>query len=351
MKPRVLRIFSLVLYVLCACTILSWKIETEQMVEIQFELRATEESRTDTDVPLNAIFTDETGDHLYEVVDGTGWETGLRIREFDPETWSVWSNPNRQPYARIQGGFDYKVVTSAARQPWPGEKARLVTDFETVEDTYLALYPDGMSQPVELPSSLSLLAQSDHGLLVACETGQRPFMPPAVKATSGTISEARRIVSLTEAETFLRGLPYAATAPVLLLFGLVLWAVTCCLSLRPAHTRGLVWLNVALIAASLAALYGCMAAFDLPTSMLPPQGLFHWHYYTEEYSQILAALEDMGVHDHVLLSLCPAMVRKAAQVLRTGLLLVPAVPLAEGAFLWIRRCRRRAAMQADNHSA
>lgn len=346
MKPRVLRIFSLILYLLCACTILNWKIETEQMVEIQYELRTTEESRTDTDVPLNAIFTDETGDHLYEVVDGTGWESGLRIREFAPDTWSVWSNPNRQPYARIQGGFDYKVVTSAARQPWPGEKARLVTDIDTVEDTYLALYPDGMPQPVELPASLSLMDQSGHALLLACAEGQRPFMPPAVKAGSSTISEAQRIISLTEAEAFLCGLPYAATAPVLLLFGLVLWATTCCFSLRLEHTRPLFWLNIVLIAASLAALYWCMAAFDLPTSMLPPQGLFQWRYYTEEYGQILTALEDMGLHNHVLVTLLPAMVQDAVQVLRIGLLLSLAVPLAECALVWVRR-RRRITMQAE----
>lgn len=53
-----------------------------------------------------------------------------------------------------------------------------------------------------------------------------------MKAFSGTISEARRIVSFTEAEAFLRGLSYAATTPVLLLLWLVLWAVTCCLSLQ-----------------------------------------------------------------------------------------------------------------------
>lgn len=58
-------------------------------MKIQFELRDTEEARTDTDVPLSAIFTDETVDHLYAVVDGIGWESGLLIREFDPDTRSV----------------------------------------------------------------------------------------------------------------------------------------------------------------------------------------------------------------------------------------------------------------------
>ena len=58
MKKRVLRLFSLILYLLCVCTILSWKIETEQMALIQYESRVTEESRTSTDVRIGAIFTD-----------------------------------------------------------------------------------------------------------------------------------------------------------------------------------------------------------------------------------------------------------------------------------------------------
>lgn len=344
MKKRVLRLFSLILYLLCVCTILSWKIETEQMSLVQYEARATEESRTSTDVRIGAIFTDVDGvDHLFQVVDGTGWEAGLRIEELSPEIWSVGVNPNGQPYARILGGANYRIVTSAARQPRDGEKAQVVTDFETAADTYLALYPDGIAEPLKLPDQLTLARQGENALLLTCQEGQLPFLPSSIKAASITTGEARRIFSLTEAAQLLQALPIAAVLPGLVLLGLVLWAISCLLSLRMHQTYGLVYLNIALIATSLGALYWVAASFDLPASMLPPEGIFQWRYYAEAYTQILEALKSLGMGDHPLFSLLPAMLDQAAAVLRVSLGLLVAVPLLEvaGLLLWTRRARRR----------
>lgn len=346
MKKRILRLFSLILYLLCVCTILSWKIETEQMALIQYESRVTEESRTSTDVRIGAIFTDADGvNHLFQVVDGTGWEAGLRIEELSPEIWSVAVNPNGQPYATILGGANYRIVTSAARQPRDGEKAQVVEDFETVEDTYLALYPDGVTEPLKLPDQLTLARQGESALLLTCQEGQLPFLPSSLKAASITTGEAQQIYSLTEATQLLQALPAAAALPGLVLLGLVLWALSCCFSLRMHETRGLVYLNVVLIAASLGALYWVAASFDLPASMLPTAGVLQWRDYAAAYTQIFEALQSLGMGDHPLFSLLPAMLEQAAVVLRVSLGLLVAIPLLEvaGLLLWTRRARRREA--------
>lgn len=345
MKKRVLCLFSLILYLLCACTILSLKIEQEAMVEVECELRATSESRSATSVRISSVYTDTEGDHMYQVVDGTGWETGLRIAEIPKSSWTLNVNPNGLFYAQVSGGEDYRIVLAGSRQPQAGERVRVVENFVRTSDEYLGIYPSGVRQPLEPPRTLTVAGQGENAVLFACEDAKLPFLPANIKTSSVTTDRAQRIISLTEAEQLLRALPSVAVLGAVLLFGLVLWATTCCLSLRTDRTRGLIWCNTVLIAASLALLAYAATRFDLPSSMLPPKNLLQWSYYTEEYGQILAALEDMGMQDHVLVSLCPAMVREGAQILRNGLLLSLTVPLAEGAFLFLRH-RRRKAMQA-----
>lgn len=340
MKKRVLCLFSLILYLLCACTILSLKIEQEGMVEVESELRATSESRSATSVRISSVYTDLEGDHMYQVVDGTGWETGLRIAEISKSSWTLNINPNGLFYAQVSGGEDYRIVLAGSRQPQVGERVRMVETFTPVSDEYLGLYPSGVKQPLEPPSILTVAGVGENAVLFACEDAKLPFLPANIKTSSVTTDRARRIISLTEAEQLLRALPSVAVLGAVLLFGLVLWATTCCLSLRADRTRGLIWCNIALAVASLALLAYATTRFDLPSSMLPPKNLLQWRYYTEEYGQILAALDDMGMHDHVLVSLCPAMVREAIRVLGTGLLLSLTVPLGEGVFLFLRNRRK-----------
>lgn len=348
MKKRVLCLFSLILYLLCACTILSLKIEQEGMVEVESELRATAESRSATSVRISSVYTDLEGDHMYQVVDGTGWETGLRIAEISKSSWTLNINPNGLFYAQVSGGEDYRIVLAGSRQPQVGERVRMVETFTPVSDEYLGLYPSGVRQPLEPPSNLTVEGVGENAVLFACEDAQLPFLPANIKTSSVTTDRAQRIISLTEAEQLLRALPSVAVLGAALLFGLVLWAATCCFTLRAERTRGLIWCNTVLIAASLVVLAYAATRFDLPSSMLPPKNLLQWSYYTEEYGQILAALEDMGMEDHVLVSLCPAMVREAVQVLWNGLLAALAVLLAEGALLWaLCRRSRRTEMRAE----
>lgn len=352
MKKRVLCLFSLILYLLCACTILSLKLEQEGMVEVECELRATAESRSATSVRISSVYTDLEGDHMYQVVDGTGWETGLRIDEIPRSSWTLNINPNGLFYAQVSGGEDYRIVLAGSRQPQAGERVRIVDTFTSVADEYLGLYPSGVMEPLELPRILTVVGQGENALLFAYEDAKLPFLPATIKTSSITTDRAQRIISLTEAEQLLRALPSVAVVGAILLFGLVLWAASCCFSLRIEQTRGLLWCNTVLIVASLGALVYATTRFDLPSSMLPPKELLQWSYYTEEYGQILSALEDMGLHDHVLVTLCPAMVREAVQVLRNGLLLSLAVPLVEGVILWVRfRRSRRTATQAAGLSS
>lgn len=335
-KIGILWMVLLTAYLLCACTILSRKIEQEMMVEVRSETRLTKESGSSTSVGISAVFTDADGDHLYEIVDGTGWETGLRVREVPAARWTLGVNLNGLFYTRIAGGQDYSLIVSASRQPTVGEVVRIVETFETVADQYLVLYPDGVPDTTGLPSQFSILGRSDTALLMECGEGQLPFMPQTVKTSSVATDQAAGIISLTEAEQLLRALPFAAVAGAALIVGLVVWAASWCFILGAKKAGGMLWCSIAVMAASLAVLAFVQTQFDLPSSMLPPQNLLQWDYYFEEYGQILGELADMNLSSHPLISLCPDMLRLSARVLKSGLLLSLAVPLAELVILWVR---------------
>ena len=83
MKRKALCFFTFVLYVLAACTVLSHWIEETMMTRAELGPVNTKAAHTFVlrELPERALFRDETGLHLYEVYDGTGWESGKRIRE------------------------------------------------------------------------------------------------------------------------------------------------------------------------------------------------------------------------------------------------------------------------------
>lgn len=334
MKRRVLCVFSLIAYLLCACTILSRKIEGEMMVEVQSETRNTKESGSSTAVNISAVFSDGEENHLYQIVDGTGWETGLRVRELPRSQWAL-GNAGSRLYADISGGEDYRLILSASRQPTEGEKVRIVDAFETVADQYLAVYPNGVPEPPELPLHLTEIGRSETALLLECPDGKLPFLPQTVKTSSATTDMAQRIFSLTEAERFLAALPSVAAVVPTMIFGLLLWGFSCCLSVHAEKYKGLLWLNAALAAGSLGVLAYLLGQFDLPASLLPADNIFQWQYYCEEFNTLLRALRSMGMENHPLFSQQETMTANAMAVIRKGILAPVPVILAEGLAVWL----------------
>ena len=89
MKKQALCFGSLILYILIACTIVSAWIEATMMTQVEqgpVNTKAAHEAVT-RELPLRSLFADQEGLHLYEIYDGTGWESGKRIREVSG--WSL----------------------------------------------------------------------------------------------------------------------------------------------------------------------------------------------------------------------------------------------------------------------
>lgn len=108
---------SLILYILIACTIVSAWIEATMMTQVEqgpVNTKAAHEAVT-RELPPRSLFADQEGLHLYEIYDGTGWESGKRIREVSG--WSLTSE-----CVSVSGFPDTPYVFSATRQPRAGEK-------------------------------------------------------------------------------------------------------------------------------------------------------------------------------------------------------------------------------------
>ena len=91
MKKQALCFGSLILYILIACTIVSAWIEATMMTQVEqgpVNTKAAHEAVT-RELPPRSLFADQEGLHLYEIYDGTGWESGKRIREVSG--WSLTS--------------------------------------------------------------------------------------------------------------------------------------------------------------------------------------------------------------------------------------------------------------------
>ena len=75
MRRHCVFFFTLVFWSLAVCTILSTKIEEQMTAEVVIV-----ESEKYT-IPMDVLFQDEMGDHVYHVVSGEGFEKGKRVDE------------------------------------------------------------------------------------------------------------------------------------------------------------------------------------------------------------------------------------------------------------------------------
>lgn len=72
--------FSLILFLLIFCAFLSMKIEAEMQTQVEVKsIIASKSYFSNIELPISVLFKDESHTHLYEVVQGTGWEGGMRI--------------------------------------------------------------------------------------------------------------------------------------------------------------------------------------------------------------------------------------------------------------------------------
>lgn len=285
MKRRVLCVFSFVVYILTVCTLLSVKIEDMMMTRVEsgpVNTRAAHESVI-RELPDRALFADNAGLHLYEIYDGTGWESGKRIREVSG--WTLGGDGT----VRVPGYPDTAYVFSASRQPKQGEEVKVLETWEKGDDLCLALFscrtPD--IEALELPQNIKISAFGGRAMLLEVTEFPMPFMEQCAKTAAQGLKAADRIFSMGDAMHFLSQLPELARLGAVLVIGAVLlfsaWIFA-------GKSRGVAWLNGALAVFSLGLVPLLLKRIELPASLLPDGNIFCLSHYREAFAALFSGL-------------------------------------------------------------
>lgn len=230
MKRRVLCIFVLILWGLVFCTMLSVRIEQLMIPEVV--LTQADENEPSPHIALDSLFFDDTGMHLYRPREGTGWETGTRIYEEEINNYSVGEN-------QLDLKFFGSYVRYASKPLRSGDEISIKSDLENRDDTWLAIFPEGIPQ---LSGALTPTAEAENALL-----------------------------SLS-------------------LFVLILWIYSFILSRRAKENRAKLIFHGVLGVLALLAVPLILLHIALPSSLLPQYRITDAAYYMREFGEIFSAL-------------------------------------------------------------
>lgn len=282
MKKQALCFGSLILYILIACTIVSAWIEAAMMTRAEqgpVNTKAAHEAVT-RELPLRSLFADREGLHLYEIYDGTGWESGKRIREVSG--WSLTSE-----CVSVSGFPDTPYVFSATRQPKDGEQVLVLEKLDRGDDVYLALFEGGVPEELELPMEAASSTQGGSALLLEMKDFTVPFMEQRAKTASPTLENADRVFSIGDVRQFLSQLPaigalagLLTTGFALLLSALVLWD----------RRHGAALVNLCLAGLCLCLTAAVLQKTALPASLLPKENILELAHYREEFAVLTSGL-------------------------------------------------------------
>ncbi|MDO5154100.1 MAG: hypothetical protein Q4D50_12200 [Eubacteriales bacterium] len=344
MKKNVLYVFSLLLYILVVCTLVSQKIETEMttLAEVR-EVDFTKLAGQSLQFSWTVLFDDGhegegDGDvmwnlYLYEVIDGTGWESGLRLQEVPRSYWTLTLPDGiiRMPVDR-----DYRLVKSASRRPRSGEPVEIL-EIKKGNDRYLAIYDNGVQEEHLLPYQAEIAAQNSNALLLNMTNVSTPFLEHRAKSMSIPTDLATRIFSLTDVAQFLENIPLVVLLAVVLAAPVFIWLYSFVLVRNTSQNKVFLLTNVGIMAGLLCFAVWIMNRIDLPASMLPVSNIFEFDYYSGEMTMIFDALHELGDVAPDITGMVDGIRESALAYATKGVLLTFAVILAEALIVWCRR--------------
>lgn len=279
MKRRILCIICLVLYLLTASTFLSLKIEKEMLTQTEvMNVKGDPVWGLKVSISQAALFEDEEGMHLYELVEGTGWESGLRVQEIPWEGYELDYGDGRLYLADIR---DFSFIISASRQPVPGELVEIIDTKEAAltSDQFLFVYPQGGQN-------------GETGVLFSVESTTTYFLEHRQKGEyQDMAAPGWRIFSMNAVESFWNQLPLVALIAVLLLAVTVLWVFSFAVCGSTDRPRRVFFLVGTVSIASLAAIFFILHHMELPSSMLPDTNILDIRHYRSELETMLSGLK------------------------------------------------------------
>lgn len=322
MKRKVLCFFSLLLILLVFFTIVSPKVEDEMYTLVDAR-KGEGKGNHNALVGTIAIVWENSNDRLFNIVEGDGWESGLRLAEIPSAYFDRYEG-----HVELGAGTEYWYVYSASREPVLGSAVSVV-ETERGEDTYLLWHPEAISNLDRLPNSMDVIAHEDNVALISNWGATFPFFEHNIWYTlKGKIGNELRVYSLHDVQQFVRALPWIAGISAVLVVCLMLWATSFLLPLR----KGTLWVNGILIAGSLGSLPWLTTKFDLPASLMPKESILDISHYQQTFERIFSSLENLG--SNMLQGTMSMAMSTCMVVLALALLLTALIITVEALICW-----------------
>lgn len=302
MKRRVLCIVCLVVFILSACTLFSLKIEKEMLIQAEVKkVRGIGTWDQTVILPQTVLFEDTYGSHLYQVVEGIGWESGLRVEEMRKDDYKI---DVEKGTVSLPGGSDYCFITTASRQPVPGELVEIIEAKEIVpsEDSFLFVYPLGIPESYSTTSGIAVAAQSKVAVHGINQTAAEPFFEHKEKGNHQTMTGANwRIFSKNTVVSFWKQIPLLLILALLVLSVMLLWGFSFLVCMHAYPPKRVFIFSGAVSIGALIAIVVILSLIDLPSAMLPASNILHLHHYSNEYDIMLSGLNSLPAADQAFL--------------------------------------------------
>lgn len=298
MKRKSLCAFCLILWVLIVCSILTYRIEEWMKPWVDTVEYATDQDNGEQYLPLDALVYEDDRPVLYEVVKGTGWESGKRAKAVFEGDYVIFPD---KIVLTVNYGYPYLHYASKAFRDLDAVNVT-AEPMERADDSWLLIRPPETLQTDKFSRTIVPEAQSNDALLLSVQSAKQPFIPGRAKREilfrQTELPEHPQlgweVYSLTEVEKLLAALPLLAALLVGMLLSVGLWVLSCFLSKNALQHRVSLLSNLGICAALLVALPFFLGTVDLPSSLLPQMNIFDVTHYQTEFREIFAALTDLA---------------------------------------------------------
>lgn len=288
MKRKVSCFFSFLLILLVFFTIVSPKVE-EEMYTLVDARKGEGKGNRNVSVGTIAIIWENSNDRLFNIVEGDGWESGLRIAEIPSAYFDRYEG-----HVELGAGTEYWYVYSASREPVLGSAVKIV-ETERGEDTYLLWHPIKIDSLDKLPNSMDVISKSDNAAIVSNWGATFPFFEHNIwYSLQDDIGKDLRVYSFHDIQQLIEAVPWIAGLVTVLFCSLfLLWKSWEILG-RSGRKRIVLTVNVVLMMTLLASLPLLLLQFDLPASLMPKKYILDISHYRETFSRILSSMKNMG---------------------------------------------------------
>ena len=318
MKRRILCVICLLLYILAACTILSLKIEPEMIIPVDVqEIKGANTQKAYIELPMTVLF-DRL---LYEVVEGTGWDSGPRVQLI---SYTEYTIDNENEKVLLDTGVDRLLITSASRNPVSGELVEVLPEKQDKKsDQFLFVYPNRIPYDFTISRKLEVIEKSSTAILAVKEETDVTFLEHQQKGQFTKMAgEEWRIFSMDDLMVFWQQVPFVVQIMLFIIGVLLLWIVSFVVSTRTARPGWLFAYAGILSVLSLLGIQYNLNRIDFPSSMLPDANILHLKHYIYEQTLISQALETISTGASEIINFKASMISECNKLLWIGMAVI-----------------------------